>query len=484
MGTGKSERLRGTGKLLERRKQGNQTHWDPVEGREPPSNRGPGGRKMAVRQGPKHISTQRLRIAELARRDRSRVLTALHHYIDLQWLHEAYHVTRKDGAVGIDGVTAQEYQKNLMENLKSLLEGFKSGSYRAPNIKRSYIPKGDGKKRPIGITTFEDKVLQRAVVMVLQEIYEQEFYDFSHGFRPGRSQHLAMKEAQDALKSLGKCWALEVDITGYFDNIDHKHLRSCLDQRVRDGVIRRMIDKWLRAGVMESGQVTYSEVGTPQGGVASPLLSNIFLHYVLDDWFARIVLPRMRGKAKLVRYADDFILFFKEEEDAKRVQKAVRRRFESVGLMLHPEKTQLVRMAPPVGEGGERLKHEERGSLEFLGLTFFWGRHRKGSWEIRAKTSKKRMQKCLKKTAEWCRKNRHRKIRDQSVDLTKKLLGHYQYFGISINLRALWEFRSQVIRIWKYWLSRRSGKKHLSWATFLRKTERFPLPRPKITHWF
>jgi len=271
---------------------------------------------MAVRQGPNHISTQRIRIAKLAKENPERVFTALHHYIDLQWMYEAYILTRKDGAVGIDGVTANEYRKNLKENLQRLLEQFKSGRYRAPLIRRVNIPKGDGSKtRPIGITTFEDKILQRAVVMILEQIYEQDFYDFSYGFRPGRSQHMALKALRDGRWKKDGYWVLSVDVKGYFDNIDHKLLRGFLDQRVRDGVIRRMIDKWLNAGITEEGQVTYSETGTPQGGVVSPVVSNIFLHHVLDKWFVESVGPRMKGRSQIVRFADDFVILFSREDD-------------------------------------------------------------------------------------------------------------------------------------------------------------------------
>ena len=440
---------------------------------------------MAVRQGPNHISTQRIRIAQLAERDPRRVLTSVHHFIDLQWMYEAYTLTRKDGAIGIDGVTAKEYQTNLNGNLQDLLERFKSGRYRAPLIKRVHIPKGDGSKtRPIGITTFEDKILQRAVVMVLEQIYEQEFHDFSYGFRPGRSQHMALSAVRNGYWKKDGYWALEVDVKGYFDNIDHKHLRGFLDQRVSDGVIRRMIDKWLRAGITESGQVTYSDVGTPQGGVVSPLISNIFLHHVLDKWFVEAVQPRMYGRAQLVRFADDFLMLFSREDDARRVLRALEKRFSRYGLEIHPDKTRLVRMVPPRPGRRAGVPPERRKSLEFLGFTLYWGQSRSGRWAVLPKTSKKRLNRCLKATSDWCRRNMHRKIRDQSKDLARKLIGHYQYYGVSFNYRALSSFYFQVRGRWKYWLSRRSGKKHLTWESFNRKTERFPLPYPRITKSF
>ena len=436
---------------------------------------------MAVRQGPNHISTQRIRIAQLAKKDPRRVLTSLHHFMDAQWMYEAYILTRKDGAVGLDGVTAKAYQANLTENLRDLLERFKSGTYRAPLIKRVHIPKGDGRKtRPIGITTFEDKILQRAVVMVLEEIYDQEFYDFSFGFRRGRSQHMALKAVMDGRWKRDGYWALEVDVKGYFDAINHKHLRGFLDQRVRDGVIRRMIDKWLKAGVLEGTQVTYTSAGTPQGGVVSPLVSNIFLHHVLDKWFVETVRPRMYGRVQLVRFADDFLMLFSREGDARRVLKALRLRFEKYGLTIHPDKTRLVRMTPPTPRDKSDPK-PKRETLDFLGFTLYWGRTRKGNWAVFPKTSSKRLNRSVRDISQWCRRNMHRKIRDQARDLAKKLMGHYQYYGVSFNYRSLAKFYYAVRGRWKYWLTRRSQRKHLNWETFTRKAARNPLPVPRIT---
>ena len=255
---------------------------------------------------PETVSTKLQKIAELAGKAPEMAFTSLNHYIDIELLLEAYLRTRKDGAPGIDGQTAKEYEENLFENLNSLLDRFKSGTYKAPPVRRVYIPKGDGTKtRPIGIPTFEDKVLQRAVTMVLEAVYEQDFLDCSYGFRPCRSAHQALQALWDRLMKMGGGCVLELDIQKFFDTLDHSHLRSFLDQRVRDGVIRRAIDKWLKAGVMEEGALRSTETGTPQGGVVSPILANLYLHEVLDVWFMRDVVPRLWGKAFLIRYADD-----------------------------------------------------------------------------------------------------------------------------------------------------------------------------------
>ena len=276
------------------------------------------------------------------------VWTTLAHHIDLELLREAYRLTRKDGATGVDGQTAQEYEENLEENLKTLLERLKSGTYQAPPVRRVYIPKGDGKKsRPIGIPTFEDKILQRAVVMVLEAVYEQDFLECSYGFRPCRSAHQALAALWQELMRVGGGFVIELDIEKFFDTLDHRHLREFLDKRVRDGVIRRVIGKWLKAGVLEGGEVQETESGTPQGGVISPLLANIFLHEVLDKWFEQEVKPRMKGSAFLVRYADDALMVFSLEKDAKRVMAVLAKRFGRFGLSLHPEKTRLVDFRRP-----------------------------------------------------------------------------------------------------------------------------------------
>ena len=269
------------------------------------------------------------------------------HQIDDQWLKAAWQRTRKDGASGIDGCDAKQYAENLEANLADLLERAKAGTYRAPAVRRVYIPKGDGKRtRPIGIPTLEDKVLQRAVAMVLEPIYEQDFLNGSCGFRPGRSAHQALAALRTTLMGMGGGWVLEIDIES-FDRLDHHHLRAFLDRRIRDGVLRRLIDKWLKAGVMEEGVLTRSVEGTPQGGVISPLLANVYLHYVLDQWFEQEVKPRLRGLAQLIRYADDATLVLAHEADARRVLEVLPKRFGRFGLQLNARKTRLARCSPP-----------------------------------------------------------------------------------------------------------------------------------------
>src|ERR687885_316148 len=295
------------------------------------------------------VSTKQERIAELAKQSPQMAFTSLAYLMDIDWLREAYRRTRKDGAAGVDGVTAEEYERDLEGNLRRLLDRAKSGTYQAPPVRRVHIPKGGSatETRPLGVPTLEDKVLQRAVVMLLEPIYEQDFLDCSHGFRCGRSAHQALEFSRNQLMDCRGGWVLEVDIRKFFDNLDHGHLRQFLRLRVRDGVLLRLIDKWLKAGVLEDGGVSYPEAGTPQGGVVSPLLSNVFLHYVLDLWFEQDVKPRLRQRAFLVRYADDFVIGFRDQGDAQRVREVLPKRFGKYGLSIHPTKTKLVPFCPP-----------------------------------------------------------------------------------------------------------------------------------------
>ena len=319
---------------------------------------------------PDSVSTKRRRIAELARNCPDMAFTTLAHHIDIDWLLEAYRQTRKDGAVGVDGQTATDYEANLTGNLQNLLDRAKSGTYVAPPVRRVHIPKAGSpnETRPLGIPTFEDKILQRAVLMVLEPVYEADFLDVSHGFRPDRGAHTAIGSLWQQATKLGGDWIVDVDLRKFFDTIDHGHLREFLKRRVRDGVILRLIGKWLNAGVLEDGVHTTPEQGTPQGGVISPLLANIVLHYVLDEWFEREVRPRLKGQAFLIRYADDFVIGVAREDDARRVLDVLPKRMSKYGLTVHPEKTRLVRFAP-CEAGATRHRGTEAFRTEDLRLS-------------------------------------------------------------------------------------------------------------------
>jgi len=432
------------------------------------------------------VSTRLQRIAQLAREDPKRAFLSLAHHIDIDLLREAYRRTRKDGVPGVDGQTAADYEENLEENLQSLLDRLKSGRYQAPPVRRAYIPKGSdpSKKRPIGIPTFEDKVLQRAVAMVLEAVYEQDFLDCSYGFRPGRSAHQAVRKLWQGLMAMGGGWVLEADIQSFYDNLDRSQLRGFLDQRVRDGVIRRSLDKWLKAGVMEGGNLSHPVAGTPQGGVISPLLSNIYLHEVLDTWFEAVVRPRLKGEAFLIRFADDFVLVFQLESDARRVLEVLPERFGKYGLSLHPDKTRLVRFEQPgrKPESGRAQPHEEPRSFDFLGFTHFWERSRRGTWMVKRKTASDRITRFLRQLNHWCQGNRHAPIAWQQRKLLSKLRGHGGYYGITGNSKSLSSVHHWVMRIWRKWLSRRSRTSNLTWERFNLLLKRYPLPNLRICH--
>lgn len=403
--------------------------------------------------------------------------TSLAHHMDIGWMREAFRRTRKDGAKGIDGQSGADYAKELEGNLRSLLDRAKCGdTYKAPPVRRVHIPKGDGSTRPLGIPTFEDKVLQRAVVMLLEPLYEQDFLDCSYGFRPGRSAHQALEEIWKQMMAMGGGWVLDADIRRYFDALGHAHLREILSHRMRDGVVKRLIGKWLNAGVMEQGCLTHPETGTPQGGVISPLLANIYLHEVLDVWFEREVRPRLQGRAFLVRFADDFIMGFEWQEDAQRVQEVLPKRFAKFGLSLHPDKTRLVAFRKPrapkgTGKGGP-------GSFDFLGFTHYWGRSMKGNWVIKRKTASSRVSRAVRRMGEWLREARHLPVKKQHQLMSSKLRGHYNYYGITGNSKALVGFKWVVEHLWMKWLSRRSYKARLTWEQMMRLLARYPLPPP------
>jgi RNA-directed DNA polymerase len=431
---------------------------------------------MSGTSKPVEVSTRLQRIAELARRMPDRQLTTLSHHIDIDWLKEAYRRTRKDGASGVDGQTAEHYAVNLDANLESLLTLVKTASYRAPPVKRVHIPK-EGGTRPIGIPTFEDKVLQRAYAMVLEAVYEQEFLDCSYGFRPGRSAHQALDTFWKQMTSMGGGWVLELDIRDYFGSLEHSQLRQIIERRVRDGSVLRHVGKWLKAGVLEERTLRHPEAGTPQGGVISPVLANIYLHEVLDVWFEREVKSRLKGRAFLIRYADDAVLGFSLEEDARRVLEVLPKRFAKYGLALHPEKTRLMRFAAKRHDDDD-----DPDTFDFLGFTHYWGLSRKGQAVIKRKTAGKRLRRSLMRISQWCRAHRHDRLPAQQQALARKLRGHYGYYGITGNSRMLAKYLYATERIWQRWLSRRSQRAKIKWERFKQLLRVFPLPPPRVVH--
>ena len=424
------------------------------------------------------VSTKQQRIAQVARTYRE--VTTLAHHIDLNWMWEAYRRVKRRSAPGIDGLVLSDYEANLMENLKDLLARLKSGSYLAPPVRRAHIPKNEHEKRPIGIPTVEDKIAQHAIVMLLEPIYELDFQPFSFGFRPGRSPHQALRHLRSQCFEQRVGWILDVDLRRYFDTIGHVKLREVLRQRVRDGVVLRLIDKWLKAGVLEDGQLSYSDEGTPQGGVISPLLSNVFLHEVLDDWYVGQWRNRLKGGSFVVRYADDFVVGFERKEDAEATLAALRERFNGYGLQLHPQKTRLIRFNRPRRRNGAAEPKPE--TFDFLGFTHYWGVSRRGNTVVKVKTSGKRFTRTLKNLSEWVRKHRHLPLRDQRQKLNEKLRGHDAYYGVIGNSERLSNLRYEVRRFWRKWLMRRDRERRMPWEKFDAMVRNHPLAPPRIVH--
>jgi group II intron reverse transcriptase/maturase len=400
--------------------------------------------------------------------------------MDEDFLTEAFHQLRKDAAAGLDEVTATEYAVHLKDHIHGLHRRLVTREYRAQPARRVWIPKGDGGQRPLAILVLEDKIVQRAVAMILEAIYEPHFYECSFGFRRHYSAHGAICDLRQQCLKLGINWIIDADIQKFFDTISWEQLRPILQKRMNDGAILRLIGQWLHVGVMEEGQVVTQEIGTPQGAPVSPILANIFLHVVLDEWFHTAVKPRMRGNCFLVRYADDFVMGFTLKSDAERVYEVLPKRFERYGLRIHPEKSRLVQFSRPFGKGGKGP-----GSFAFLGFTHYWAGTLGGGWTIKRKTLGKRLGRFLSGIAEWCKANRHETIAEQCRRLTSKLRGHYQYYGVRGNFKMLEVAYEHTQRVWKRWLAKRNSKDRMNWAEYAaRVQQQMRLPAPRIVHVF
>jgi len=397
--------------------------------------------------------------------------------MDVPALERAFHRLREDAAVGVDGVSKAQYGQALEANLEDLHGRLKAKRYRHQPLRRVHIPKGGGRTRPIGISAVEDKVVQEAVREVLEAVYEQDFEECSYGFRPGRGAHDAIRALNRAVYQGKVSWILEADIESFFDSLNRTKLQEMLRIRVADGSLRRLVGKCLRVGVLDGEERTESERGTPQGSGLSPLLGNVYLHYTLDVWFEREVKPRLGGEAVLVRYCDDFVIGLERREDAQRVMDVLPKRMERYGLRLHPEKTRLIAFERP--EAGRR-GGKGPGTFEFLGFTLYWRRTRRGHWQMGCKTRSKGLRRFIGAVSEWCRRHRHLPVQDQHAALTRRLVGHFHYFGVNGNYPSLARVVRATQRIWLKWLRRRSQRTRLTWERYKRLLARFPLPRPRV----
>jgi len=418
------------------------------------------------------------KVVERAKQEPESQFNSLAHLIDVPALTRAYRRQRSEAAVGVDGVTKEQYGRNLESNLQDLHARLKTKRYRHQPIRHVHIPKAQGKTRPIGISAFEDKLVQDAVREVLEAIYEQDFLDCSYGFRPGRSAHDAVRTLERIVHQGEVRWIFEADIVSFFDSLDRTELKKMLEVRVADKALLRLIGKCLHVGVLDGEAYVEPELGTVQGSVLSPLLGNVYLHYVLDLWFATEVKPRLRGKATLIRYCDDFIMGVEREDDARRVMAVLDKRMGRFGLTLHPDKTRLLPFGrPPQGQQSGKGP----ATFDFLGFTCYWARSRKGRWGMCCKTRRASLRRAKQAIYDWCRRHRHQPVKAQHAALSRRLRGHFNYFGVSGNFRSLLRLVEATKRAWYKWLCRRSQRKRLNWERFTDLLRQKPLPHPRIT---
>jgi group II intron reverse transcriptase/maturase len=422
------------------------------------------------------------RVRQSAKVDKGRRFTTLHHHIyNTEALKRAYLELKRDAAAGVDGETWEHYGQELEINLNDLTERLKRGAYRAKPVRRVYIPKADGRQRPLGVTALEDKIVQRATVEVLNAIYEVDFLGFSYGFRPGRSQHNALDALTVGIEKRKVSWVLDADLRSYFDSISHKWLVKFIEHRIADKRVIRLIQKWLKAGVLEDGKLTQNEIGSPQGGSASPLMANIYLHYVFDLWTHQWRQKKARGNIIIVRFCDDFVAGFQYKSDAVRFQDELRERLTKFGLELHPEKTRLIEFGRYA-----TLNRKERGqgkpeTFSFLGLTHICGITRNGEYAILRHTEGKRLQAKINEITKELKRRMHEPIKEVGAWLKRVINGHVQYYGVPRNYAALRKFRYRLAETWYRVLRRRSQKTRITRERMTQIVEHY-LPKPRIYH--
>ncbi len=431
---------------------------------------------MAATSMAETMSPELLKVMERAK-DPQFVFLALAHLVDEAALARAFHRIRKDAAVGVDGITKEQYGQELESNIRNLHRGLRTMQWQHQPILRVHIPKEKGRSRPIGISTLEGKVVQEALREVLEAIYEPIFRDCSYGFRKGRGAHDALRALNQVLYRGEGNWILELDVQSYFDSIVRRMLKEMLRERVVDGSLLRLIGKCLHVGVLDGEEYFEPGEGTAQGSVLSPVLGNVYLHHVLDVWFERDVTPRLRGRAHLIRYADDAVIAFEREDDARKVMEVITKRFERYGLKLHPEKTRVVRSERP-DRGGSVGKSP--GTFDFLGFTHYWCKSRRGRWVPWVKTRKARLRRFITAVADWCRRHRHEEVEDQHAALTRRINGHFNYFGVNGNVPSLRHVARACEAVWHKWLNRRSQNARMNWNRFASLLRDYPLPKARV----
>jgi len=423
-----------------------------------------------------------LRVNEAARKDKHLQFTALLHHVNEAALEQALYRLKRSASPGVDGETVASYEQDLQSNLRSLCDRVHNGGYRPWPVRRSYIPKAGGGRRPLGILALEDKIVQGAVAQVLSAVYEADFLGFSYGFRPRRSPHDALAALHEALMSQRVSWVLDADIRSFFDSVDHEWLLRMIAHRIADRRVLRLIRQWLTAGVLEGNQWMECTRGTPQGAGISPLLANVFLHYVLDLWVQQWRQRYARGRIIIVRFADDFVMGFEYEEDARKMHDALGQRLAKFGLALHREKTRLIEFGKYVSERRERQGEPRCATFAFLGFTHYCGRSREGRFVVKRKTESRRLTRKLRELKATARRRMHMPVCEQYRWLAAVLRGHYAYYGLRSNYRSLCTFFREVCRLWYRTLRRRSQKSRLTWSRYGQLLASMPLPTPRIVH--
>jgi RNA-directed DNA polymerase len=445
------------------------TQWSPYRG------------NMYHTGGGKYMETGLVRIAEIAKKRPKERFTALVHHINAETLTECHGELRGAKASGVDKVTWEEYGENLEANIRDLMERMKRQAYKPQPVRRVYIPKeGSTKVRPLGIPCYEDKLVQKALARILNAIYEQDFLGCAFGFRPGRGCHDALKVLNHIIEKKNVNYIVDADIRGFFDNVDHEWLMKFLELRIADKNLLRIIKRFLRAGVMEGGIVHDTPSGTPQGGVISPILANVYLHYVLDLWFEKVVRRQCAGEAYLVRYADDFVCGFQYKEDAERFYEDLQKRLKKFKLEIAEEKTRIIAFGRYAESNGRKEGRGKPDTFDFLGFTHYCSKGKQGYFRVKRKTSKKKYRSGLLRCKIWLRKHLNSPTWYVTAMLRRKLLGYYRYFGITDNSTAVGNFHYAIRRMFFKWFNRRSQKKSMNWEKYVKFLNRNPLPRARL----
>ena len=419
-----------------------------------------------------------------ARRDPDFQFTSLAHLLNVEYLRDCYKSLNRNKAVGIDNVSWEEYGRKVDENLELLVSRLKRKKYKPIPARRVYIPKSETEKRPLGISALENKIVERGITWILESIYEQDFQNCSYGFRPKRNSHQALKELNDLIMFQPVNHIVEADIKGFFDNVSHEKLMEFMSIRIKDTTLLNLIKKFLKAGYIDDGVLVKPEAGTPQGSILSPMLANIFLHYVLDTWFETTVKSHVKGFCEIVRYADDFVCVVRYADDARRIERGLRNRFNKYGLELHPTKSRNISFGR-FERGNAKLQDRRANTFDFLGFTHYCDKSRKDNFKVGRKTSRKKYTAKCRAMNAWLKAIRNQvKTKEWWKILIAKLRGHFQYYGVSENYEGIARFYKFTIRMVRKWMNRRSQKRKMSWDRFIEYFEHYPLPKPKIVHSF